>query len=111
MRSVEISADLPQEAIDKILGNTKEDMDRMLSLGYAFDLSDGKDRAVTYISFPKGTDPKDVAPVVHAKWIECESGWGFKCSNCKARVKRSEVFNGNHHYCYKCGAKIDGGNE
>lgn len=53
----------------------------------------------------------DVAPVVHAKWIECESGWGFKCSNCKARVKRSEVFNGNHHYCYKCGAKIDGGNE
>ena len=57
---ITFKAKLPQEFYDKILGNTPEDMDRMLTPGYAFDLSDGKDRAVTYIAFPEGTKPEEV---------------------------------------------------
>lgn len=68
--TITFTADLPQEAYDKILGNTPEEMDRMLKPGYAFDLSDGKDRAVTYIAFPEGTKPEDVEKVV--KCVECK---------------------------------------
>lgn len=49
---------------------------------------------------------QDVMPVIHAYWIECKTG--FKCSNCKAREKRSAVFNGTHKFCYSCGAKMEG---
>ena len=57
---ITFKAELPQEFYDKILGNTPEEMARMLQPGYAFDLSDGKDRSVTYIAFPAGTKPDDV---------------------------------------------------
>ena len=49
---------------------------------------------------------QDVMPVIHAYWIECKTG--FKCSNCKAREKRSAVLNGTHKFCYRCGAKMEG---
>lgn len=48
-----------------------------------------------------------VRPVTHAAWIRCNNGAGYKCSNCKARVRISEVFNGNHNFCHKCGATMD----
>lgn len=60
-------ADLPQEVIDKVLANTKEDMDKWLEAGNTFDISDGADRTVTYISFPKGTKPEDVVLVVRCE--------------------------------------------
>lgn len=65
--SITFKADCPKEVFDKILGNTPEDMARMLQPGSTFDLSDGESRTVAYISFPKGTDPKDVAIVVRCR--------------------------------------------
>jgi len=41
-----------------------------------------------------------------AEFIKCNNNSGYKCSNCKARVSNSDVLNGNHKYCYKCGKKI-----
>lgn len=67
--SITFTADVPQEAIDKVLANTKEDMDKWLKSGNTFDLSDGADRTVAYISFPKDTKPEDVVRVVRCK--EC----------------------------------------
>lgn len=103
MRPIEIKSELPQEAINKILGNTKEDMDRMLSPGYTIDLSDGKDRTVTYISFPNGTTPEDVAPVAHAHWVAVENGVGV-CSNCN----RQDHIDPIATHCRYCGAVLDG---
>lgn len=57
---ITFEAELPQEFYEKILGNTPEEMARMLQPGYAFNLSDGKDRTVTYIAFPEGTTPDEV---------------------------------------------------
>lgn len=65
--TITFTADLPQEAIDKVLANTKEDMDKWLETGNTFDLSDGADRIVVYISFPKGTKLEDVVRVVRCK--------------------------------------------
>ena len=46
------------------------------------------------------------------KWISASTKpgvqIGMKCSLCGARIKYSEFFNGNHNYCYKCGAKMKG---
>ncbi len=39
--TITFTADLPQEVIDKVLANTKEDMDKWLEAGNTFDLSDG----------------------------------------------------------------------
>ncbi len=112
MRPIEIKAELPQEAINKILGNTKEEMDRMLSPGCTIDLSDGKGRTVTYISFPKGTKPEDVAPAVHAKWIKIGRGKEFDsymCSACHAKMRSYDAHVRKHMlFCGECGAKTDG---
>ena len=44
------------------------------------------------------------------KWISASTKpgvqIGMKCSLCGARIKYSEFFNGNHNYCYKCGARM-----
>lgn len=49
----------------------------------------------------------DVAPVVHARW-----GDG-KCSNCGVDIPtddtRDAIFENECHFCYYCGAKMDGG--
>lgn len=52
----------------------------------------------------------DVVEVRHGKWIGAskKANVGMKCSLCGARIKYSEFFNGNHNYCHKCGAKMDG---
>ena len=42
------------------------------------------------------------------KWIKCNNHAGYKCSVCKARVSNADVLNGNHNYCYKCGADMRG---
>lgn len=61
------TAHLPQEVIDKVMANTEEDMDKWLEAGNTFDLSDGADRTVAYISFPKGTKPEDIVRVVRCE--------------------------------------------
>ena len=48
----------------------------------------------------------DVRPVVKAHWIKCNRGAGYKCSVCKARSSCADVLNGNHKFCYKCGAMM-----
>lgn len=56
------------------------------------------------------TPAADVVEVRHGKWIGAskKANVGMKCSLCGARIKYSEFFNGNHNYCHKCGAKMDG---
>lgn len=49
----------------------------------------------------------DVRHVVRGKWIKCNSGAGYKCSVCKARHSHADVLNGNHNFCYKCGAEME----
>ena len=54
----------------------------------------------------------DAVEVVHGKWIHASNKpgvlIGMKCSLCGARIKYSEFINGNHKYCHKCGARMDG---
>lgn len=53
----------------------------------------------------------DVAPVVHAKWIEYPRPHYFKCSNCKYTVpyRKAVLHNREREYnsCPSCGAKMD----
>ena len=51
----------------------------------------------------------DVAPVVHARWIEKKTAVGrhFECSNCGAHENKHTAIKG--YYCWRCGAKMDGG--
>ena len=49
----------------------------------------------------------DVAPVVHAQWIEDGSGI-IICPECKRGYNLIAKYT---HYCPNCGAKMDGGNE
>ena len=53
----------------------------------------------------------DAVPVVHAYYIPCKSGYGYKCSNCKAREKAGALISGTHKFCYACGARMDGRRE
>ena len=39
-----------------------------------------------------------------AKWMPCKNLSGYKCSECGARIKNKAKDNGNHNYCYHCGA-------
>lgn len=47
----------------------------------------------------------DVAPVVHAQWIEDGSGT-IICPECKRGYNLHAKYT---HYCPNCGAKMDGG--
>lgn len=47
----------------------------------------------------------DVAPVVHAQWIDDWSGI-IICPECKRGYNLIAKYN---HYCPNCGAKMDGG--
>lgn len=49
----------------------------------------------------------DVAPVVHAQWVEDESGI-IICPECKREYNLIAKFT---NYCPACGAKMDGGEE
>lgn len=55
---------------------------------------------------------EDVAPVVHAQWIEQENIYEasqYICSNCKSEVvdEYETIRNGEIKYCPCCGAKMD----
>ena len=49
----------------------------------------------------------DVAPVVHGRWVD------GKCSNCGVDIPTDDshdaIFENECHFCYYCGAKMDGG--
>lgn len=48
----------------------------------------------------------DAQPVVHAKWKDAVSIWGFNvCSECYA------VYEHKTNYCPHCGAKMDAGDD
>ena len=52
----------------------------------------------------------DVAPVVHARWIEKSAPARkiyFECSHCGAQENKHTAIKG--YYCWRCGAKMDGG--
>ena len=52
----------------------------------------------------------DVAPIVHAHWINKNLHgyeWIFVCSNCD--YIDGYPFNDRSNYCPNCGAKMDGG--
>ena len=54
----------------------------------------------------------DVAPVVHGRWIEKSAPARkiyFECSHCGAQENKHTAIKG--YYCWRCGAKMDGGTE
>lgn len=67
---------------------------------------DGSDGAMT-MEIVASTPAADVAPVVHAQWID------GKCSNCGVDIPTDDVhdviFGHECRFCYYCGAKMDGG--
>lgn len=48
----------------------------------------------------------DAVPAVHARWVD------GKCSNCGADIPTDDahdaIFESECHYCYSCGAKMEG---
>lgn len=68
-----------------------------------------------------GEKKKDVAPVVHARWEECDyvepcvhgfgtvrhPNEGLKCTNCMNVFSKKLLW--KYNYCPNCGAKMDGG--
>jgi hypothetical protein len=61
--------------------------------------------AIKMIFYPEYTPTADVAPVVHAQWIEDGSGI-IICPECKRGYNLIAKFT---NYCPACGAKMDGG--
>lgn len=61
------------------------------------------------VLFLEGIPDADVAPVVHAQWIEKTDPAGkyFECSHCGAHENKHTAIKG--YYCWRCGAKMDGG--
>lgn len=52
----------------------------------------------------------DVAPVVHGRWIEKSAPARkiyFECSHCGAQENKHTAI--KWYYCWRCGAKMDGG--
>lgn len=80
--------------------------------GFEFDTpSEAYAQGVEYVLEKIDEAPTvDAQEVKHGRWIEAsnKSQVGKKCSICGARIKYSEHFNGNHLYCHKCGARMDG---
>lgn len=66
--------------------------------------------AIKMISSAEYTPTADVAPVVHGRWErmrESETTW--RCSACDVMV--GAFLAGCSHYCYCCGARMDGAAE
>ena len=57
----------------------------------------------------KAIPAADVAPVIHARWVE------GKCSNCGVDIPTDDahdaIFESECRFCYYCGAKMDGGDK
>lgn len=59
-----------------------------------------------------GIPAADVAPVVHARWIEKSAPARkiyFECSHCGAQENKHTAIKG--YYCWRCGARMDGGSD
>ena len=55
----------------------------------------------------------DAVPVVHARWLECEDGWGdcqYQCSECGGEWCLNDCTpeENGMKFCPNCGAKMDG---
>lgn len=61
--------------------------------------------AIKMISYPEYTPTADVAPVVHARWIDDGRGI-IICPECKRGYNLHAKYT---HYCPHCGAIMDGG--
>lgn len=72
------------------------------------------DELYGFIERIKEQPPADVAPVIHAKWKfvagpDEDNNLQFMCDNCGAGdVHAADV---TVPYCWKCGARMDGGDE
>ena len=51
----------------------------------------------------------DAVPVVHGRWVD------GKCSNCGVDIPTDDsydaIFGNECHFCYYCGARMDGGDK
>ena len=74
---------------------------------WSMDHVDTMDQMIDYV---EKLPAEDIEPPRFGKWISASTKpgvqIGMKCSECGARIKYSEFFNGNHNYCHKCGAKM-----
>lgn len=70
-----------------------------------------RDRTEDAIQRIKNAPVADVAPVVHGHWIEkmVPTGRYFECSKCGAHENKHTAIKGR--YCWRCGAKMDGGTD
>lgn len=69
---------------------------------------------ITANSIVEEMKAEDVAPVIHAEWIERDDGWGdiyYDCSACNESWTTIEgtPFDNSMKYCPHCGAKMDKG--
>ena len=65
-----------------------------------------------FISLLQNSEMEDVAPVVHAHWIEVDDGWGnpyWTCSHCREPwwLEEGTPEDNNMFFCMNCGAKMD----
>lgn len=84
---------------------------KMAMLEMAYTMETETDAAVV-LRMIEDTPTADVAPVVHGRWIEKSAPARkiyFECSHCGAQENKHTAINGC--YCWRCGAKMDGGTE
>lgn len=65
-----------------------------------------------FISLLQNSEMEDVAPVVHAHWIEEDDGWEnpyWTCSHCREPwwLEEGTPEDNNMFFCMNCGAKMD----
>lgn len=78
---------------------------------YNFDTSDcaNVDDVVGRIYEAVGAIPDaDVAPVVHARWVDPEGIHEYHCSVCGG-IAPNDGYDSGAKYCDECGARMDGG--
>lgn len=79
--------------------------------GYEVDDADEKRAIIT--DLVNGIPAVDAAPVVHARWLECEDDWGdchYQCSECGCEwcLNDGTPEENGMKFCPSCGAKMDG---
>ena len=95
-------------------------MDDLISRAAAMDVFMGKPPDFYHTSYIVGelncVPAVDAAPVVPARWLECEDGWGdchYQCSECGCEwcLNDGTPEENGMKFCPNCGAKMDGGTE
>lgn len=88
----------------------KESLKELEAESNSIRYTQGLQDAVDYY-FPQIIDDAptiDAEPIVHAHWIEKNDR--ITCSNCGREVMyNSDYLPQTTHFCYNCGAKMDGG--